>query len=335
MTGPARFVRLTAAFVTLLTCGASSAGADGKLRGFNVIVSAQHPLGGATARASLAALKNTGANAVAIVPFLWQSNPSSAEIVRGTDMSDAELRAAIRDARALGLKAIVKPHVWVDGSWAGAVAQRDEGAWAAWFARYNYEIARLARISAEEQADMFCVGTELLRTTSRPEWRDVIAAARKVFPGKLTYVAHNADEAEMVPFWEQLDLAGASLYPPLAAEPAARETIMRASAARLDAISARTGKPILIGEIGLRSAQGAAAKPWESAEERDAPPDMQLQADILFEWLRALDRPSVAGILIWRWFTDPKAGGPLDTDFTVQGKLAEETLRCAWRACAR
>ena len=40
--------------------------------------------------------------------------------------------------------------------------------------------------------------------------------------------------------------------------------------------------------------------------------------------------------MIWRWFTDPNAGGLTDTDFTVQGKPAEHVLRCAWtQSCGR
>jgi hypothetical protein len=40
--------------------------------------------------------------------------------------------------------------------------------------------------------------------------------------------------------------------------------------------------------------------------------------------------PTVRGVLVWRWFTDPDAGGAADTDFTVQGKPAAAVLRCAW-----
>ena len=89
---------------------------------------------------------------------------------------------------------------------------------------------------------------------------------------------------------------------------------------RLETLSSRSGKPLVVGEIGLRSAEGAAAKPWESAEEREAQADPQLQAEVLADWLAALDRPAIRGVLIWRWFTDPAAGGPVDTDFTVQGE---------------
>ena len=52
--------------------------------------------------------------------------------------------------------------------------------------------------------------------------------------------------------------------------------------------------------------------------------------------LEILDRSTIRGVLIWRWLTDPEAGGLTDTDFTVQGKPAEHILMCAWtRICSR
>jgi hypothetical protein len=298
--------------------------------GFNVVVAPNHRFGSPSARESLMAAKRAGAQAIAVVLFLWQRNPERPEIVRGDDMPDAELRLAIREARALGLKVMVKPHVWIDGSWAGAVDPKTASGWDLWFDRYREEIARIARLAAEEGADALSIGTELERSTQHPQWRNVIAAARSAFSGTLLYVAHNVEEAEAVPFWSALDAIGVSLYPPLGndGDHTRRRAVMRDAAERLDAISARTGKPIIVAEIGLRSAIGAAAKPWESAEERTALPNPQLQAAVLADWLEALDRPTVRGVLIWRWFTDPAAGGAGDTDFTVQGKAAERVLAC-------
>jgi hypothetical protein len=320
-----------AALLALAASAASSAA--GRLDGFNVVATPDHPFGSASAGTALAQAKQLGANAVAIIPFLWQANPESPNIVRGSDMPDGMLRAAIRQARGADLAVIVKPHVWVPQSWAGAVAPMSENGWRTWFAGYRDAIERIARIAAEEQADALAIGTELEKTTHRPEWQGIVVAARAAFSGTLTYFAHNTEEAERIPFWKQLDVVGVTLYPALGpdGDRAGRLTKMRLVADAIDALAISTGKPALVGEIGLRSAVGAAAKPWESPEERASAPDPVLQADVLRDWITVLDRPAIRGVLIWRWFTDPQSGGPTDTDFTVQNKPAEDVLRCAWR----
>jgi hypothetical protein len=309
-----------------------------RLDGFNVIEATGHPFGSASAKVALANAKHLGAGAIAIIPFLWQPNPASSGIRRGDDMTDVELRIAIRDAHALGLAAIVKLHVWVPESWAGAIAMNAESAWQDWFANYRRALGPIARIAEEEKAEALVIGTELSQTTQQPQWNALIAETRRVYSGRLLYVAHNIEEAETVPFWDELDAIGVTLYPPLGADDDrdGRRNTMRAVAARLDALAAKTGESILVAEIGLRSAVGAAAKPWESAEERASAPDPALQAQVLVDWLAILDRPSIQGVLIWRWLTDPDAGGSTDTDFTVQGKPAERVLKCAWtRDCAQ
>jgi hypothetical protein len=313
--------------------GASS---ERQLDGFNVIAAPGHPFGAAAARTSLANAKTLGARAVAIIPFLWQSAPSDPNLTRGSDMPDAELRAAIRDAHALGLAVLVKPQVWVPDSWAGAVVMRSEAEWTDWFANYRRELDRIARIAAEEKAEVLALGTELAETTQRVEWNEMIVAARDAYAGRLLYFAHNAEEAEAVPFWHELDAIGVTLYPPLGADDdrAGRRDTMRAVADRLETLAIRAGKSVVVGEIGLRSAEGAAARPWESPEERASAPDPALQATVIADWLAVLDRPAIVGVLIWDWLTNPDAGGLADTDFTVQGKPAEGVLQCAWtRAC--
>jgi hypothetical protein len=287
---------------------------------------------------ALIAARDLGATTIAVIPFLWQPSPSNPDLKTGSDMSDDALRVAIRQAHRLGFSVVVKPHIWVPESWAGAIEPDTEQSWTVWFNRYAAELERIARIAADEGAEALAIGTELAKTTQRPEWNELIATARAIFPRTLFYIAHNTEEAEAVPFWPRLDAIGVSLYPPLGADDdrAGRLKIMRDVADRLDGLSVHFGKPVLVGEIGSRSARGAAAKPWESAEERVSPVDLQLQADVLADWLAALDRPSIHGVLIWRWLSDPEAGGPGDTDFTVQGKPAELVLSCAWaKVCAK
>ncbi len=209
---------------------------------------------------------------------------------------------------------------------------RSEADWQQWFANYQRELTHIAQVAEEEKADALAIGTELSKPRHGRNGTSLIAKMRAIFSGRLLYVAHNVEEAETVPFWDRLDAIGVSLYPPLGDDGNRdyRRTAMRGTADRLDMLSVIYRKPVIIAEIGLRSAAGAAAKPWQSAEERAATPDPTLQADVLADWLAILDRPTVNGVLIWRWFTDPNAGGLADTDFTVQGKPAERVLLCAW-----
>jgi len=305
--------------------------------GLNIIAVPGHPFGSASANLAMAQAKRLGAHSLAIVPFLWQSDPQSAGIGRGSDMTDDELRSAIRETRKLGMTAMIKPQVWVPKSWAGAVEPATEQGWTEWFKAYGDAIAHIAQLASEEKADAFVIGTELAKTSQRPEWAALIGRIRAIFPGLLLYVAHNADEAEHVPYWPLLDAIGVSLYPPLSMDHDrdGRLTEMRLSADRIDLLAQQFGKPVIVAEVGLRSAQGAAAKPWESAEERVSAADPLLQAEVLADWLRVLDRPTVQGVLIWRWLSDPSAGGLSDTDFTVQGKPAEGVLLCAWTVGCR
>src|ERR1700761_3368593 len=231
--------------------------------GFNVIATSADPFGSAAADTALARAKRLGASAVAVIPFLWQPGPTSPDLVRGADMNDDELRAAIRQAHALGLAVVVKPHVWVPRSWAGAVVMNSEADWRQWFANYQREITHIAQIAEAEKADALAIGTELAQTSREPAWRDIIDKVRAAFSGRILYIAHNADEAETVPFWDRLDAIGVSLYPPLGADAdrSYRRAAMAAVADRLDMLALIYGKPLVVAEIGLRSAAGAAAKP--------------------------------------------------------------------------
>ena len=173
--GSERLRWLRTAFQALLVLASSVAPLDAasgqRLDGFNVVATPDHPFGSASAARALTSAKNLGATAIAVIPFLWQSSPSTSDLVAGSDMSDEALRAAIRQAHGLGFSVIVKPHVWVPESWAGAVEPNSEQSWHIWFTRYTAQLQRIARIASEEGADALAVGTELVKTTQRPEWQ--------------------------------------------------------------------------------------------------------------------------------------------------------------------
>lgn len=332
--GVSRRAVLAGMAVAPLVPGAGAAPAmerDG-LRGFNLIETPAAPFGGDAAARSLREMAALGADCAALIPFLWQPGADSPEIVPGDALPPDRLRTGIAQARAAGLAVIVKPHVWVPHGWAGMVEMRGEDTWRRWFARYREAVVPLAALAAEAGAAGFVIGTELRGTVARPEWTALIAELRRIFPGQLSYVAHGADEAERVPFWRDLDALGVSLYPVLgpARDKGAWHRAMARELARVKRLASEARRPVWVGEIGLRSAADATLRPWESAEERAAAPDPELQAHVLGAWLHELAAPGPEAMLVWRWFTDPEAGGRTDTDFTVQGKPALDVLRRAW-----
>ena len=187
-------------------------------------------------------------------------------------------------------------------------------------------------MAEEHRVEFFSIGVELEQTVQEQNWKALISDVREVYSGKLTFVANGEAGISRVPFWDQMDFVALSLYPELgetSGTPAMRARIQSAAQAlwrTLDTL----GKPVWIAEVGIRSAKDAQIRPWESPEERRADPDLTLQATVLDLWLRELNHPRVAGILIWRWFSDPTTGGSSDTDFTPQNKPAEGVLLSHW-----
>lgn len=303
-------------------------------RGVNLVQAERAPLGSADARRSLRLLSALGADAVALTPYLWQPAAGSADVVRGSDTPDEALLPGIRQARELGLRVLVKPHLWVNTGRPGEARMADDAGWRRWFTAYTAALVAMARGAQEAGAEALSIGTAIRAATSRPEWREVIAAVRPVFRGRLLYVAADTEDAEAFPHWNLLDAVGLRLYAPLGADDRGAEwqAVMTREAERLDRLAQRTRKPVWVAELGIRSAAGAAANPALSAEERPSAPDQRVQAEALARWLRRLDRPSVQAVLLWRWFTDPARGGVADTDYTPQGKLAEGVLLHAWLA---
>ena len=130
-------------------------------------------------RAELARVRAMGATWVSVMPFGYLSGPASTALRTSYDRPGAErdeaLRATIRRAHALGLRVLLKPHLWVSGSWPGAVdPPRDDDAAAlvdAWVDVFNLAGAQLERL-APAQA---CHYLGLLPLLAEAEDDDLIA----------------------------------------------------------------------------------------------------------------------------------------------------------------
>lgn len=315
--------------LALLLSGCST----GRIQGVNLLqsrtVSFEDPATGQSFRK----LRELGANTVAVVVFLEQDTPNSTQIRQSPAVSDAQLRAAIRSARKRRLHVFVKPQFLIPDSWAGEIAFEQEADWRRWFAAYREHLLHYARLAHEAGANGFVIGTELRRTDRRPEWNELIAALREVFPGRLSYAAHELDGLAEFAHWKLLDLAGVTLYPSLgdSSEPSALRPHIHATAQRLRELSTRLDTPVWIAEIGLQSRAGAQAQPWEWRDvDQQATAAPRLQADVIDLWLQELAGDWNQGVLLWAWSNDPRAGGPQDRDYLLQNKPAEHVLHCHW-----
>src|SRR5688572_11796316 len=84
---------------------------------------------------TLARLKALGVDWVSITPFGFQRDRYSTKLGTSANYKDGEsderVAATAEAAHKLGMKVLLKPHLWVgDNSWCGAITPRD---WAAWF----------------------------------------------------------------------------------------------------------------------------------------------------------------------------------------------------------
>lgn len=278
---------------------------------------------------ALSTLSAQGVTAVSIMPFAFQREPGAPRLTfrltHASSETDAQVRAAIRAARARGLTVLVKPHVWVPRSWPGAIEPPTEEAFRSWWDDYRTFLLEKARLAAEERADILCVGTELSRIQHRPEWRALIADVRRVFPGALVYAA-NWDATD-VPFADLLDYCGVDLYEPLSSDPEAGDGALLAGArrivARLDGLSKRAGKPVLLTETGFAARRACWVRPNEEA----GPLDVDAQRRATRALLSALETSQgVRGLFWWKVFSDGEPAGPGDGSFRVTGRPAEREL---------
>lgn len=315
---------------------ASAAPASPRIEGFNFPCWWQDCYATAAASRSLTGLARTGAGWAALTPTWFVRSAGDSRIRRTpSTVDDDALRAAMRQARGLGLSVALKPHVdIVDGSFRGSIEPADE---ALWWSDYREMILHYARIAAEEKAGLFVVGTELARQAVPPrkaQWEALIAEVRRIYPGPLTYAA-NFYDFTAVPFWRELDYVGIDGYFP--APGGANVSLLRAGLSAylplVWSVSKLAGKPVLFTEFGIASQKGASLRPWNYGSFGRV--DMAEQAAYIRAFLETFAARSwCAGFFYWAWEADPDAGGPASPTMTVQGKPGQKVLE-RWFARGR
>jgi hypothetical protein len=284
--------------------------------------------------ATLEEIKELGANWVTIHPYAGISGDGAVRF-RPIDPANPPEHVArpIREAHALGLKILIKPHLAYWGSpfrWRGEIAFDDEEQWRRFWSDYERWIVSLAE--AAGGADGFVVGTELDLTLGHEQaWRRIIARVRERTSAPLTYAA-NWTGYESVTFWDALDAIGIQAYFPLTQEgEAVTEEAIRKGwmgwMERLRAFSEAQDRAIVFTELGYNRSRLAPVRPWDSRTDGDEA--LPIQEACLRSALLAIDdEPSVLGAFLWKWFPQPRSVG---RNFQLATPRMKHVIREAWK----
>lgn len=277
-------------------------------------------------------MATTGATHVALVVSWEQRDVRATAIARSPRVTapDPEVRAALRRASRLGLRAVLFPVLVVRetgrGAWRGALRPRDVDAW--WLAHERF-ILHYAAIAQAESAAGLVIGSELGFAESwRDRWFHLISRVERVYRGEIIYSA-NWDHFQHVSFAARLDRLGVSAYFPLAKDgDGAQAELDRSWRRHRDALvrfARAAGVSLWLTEVGYPSRDGAAAHPWDygAGGAVDLAEQYRCFAALIAAWN---GQPALDGILVWNWWGE---GGPRDRDYTPRGKPAERLLK-AW-----
>jgi hypothetical protein len=265
-------------------------------------------------------LRTFGVNAVALVPY-GSMRRGSATIRYGGGWERAELVEAVtRLAHARGMKVMLKPQIWVGGGgFPGDIEFPDARERAQWFLNYGEMVDFYAQLAARSHADIFVVGTEFGKLTMHEaEWRGLIARARKLYSGPITYAALQGPEFEKIRFWDALDYIGLNNYYPLPDDLSTAAVV-----AKVEAVQRRFGKPVIFPEAGFTSLTAPHREPWD---ETPRALSMEDQARCYEAVLKAFyKKPWFQGVYWWKVGTD-SFGGPRDGSHTPWGKPAMDIV---------
>jgi hypothetical protein len=260
--------------------------------------------------AALSALRDLGASAAAIVPYTAMPAPDRpVSLLRrrhpGGSQSDATVTHALRRAHALGMNVMLKPQISGDVEWPGAIDMPTDAAWDRFFAHYADWMLHYALMAERYDVEVLTVGTELVAATRHheAEWRRLVERVRAVYDGAVVYAANWGEEAERLSFGDALDAVGVDSYYPLSADPDATDEELLAGAEavadRIQDVADRTGRPVLLTEMGFPNTEAAWIQPHRKREDNPESPTDQARATRALA--TALSDTSIRGAFWWRW----------------------------------
>lgn len=291
--------------------------------------------GSQLAKESLGNLAALGTNSVAIVPYSFMRNPKIPSHLlidhRDGGENDESVLFSHFEAQQLGMHTMLKPQIWIRGSWPGDVEMSSEQEWTTFFNNYYSWLRHYALLAEINEFDSLCLGVEFAKATlsKEQEWRQLIQQIRGIYSGPITYAANWGDEFEQLKFWDALDFIGINCYYPLSAktQPSKRELkrAWQSVLSKIEKVQSKYNKPVVFTEIGFRSVDGTWKNPHEEAKGRAFNEANQALAyEIVLEGIQNKDW--CKGILWWKWPSYLSYQGPQNTGFAPTNKKAEEVV---------
>ena len=281
-----------------------------------------------------------GAGWIAVIPYAY-TRPGTPDVYYNQHQRQwwgerpEGVRRTLELAREANISVLMKPQVYLPGSWPGDLQFETEADWTAWETAYRDYLMQHVALATEFGVPILCIGTEFKISAVEREtfWRTLIADIRSQYPGRLTYAA-NWDHYQNIPFWDALDYIGIDAYFPLSEDPdptlAQLVEAWQQPVQEVRAFQKKTDRPVIFTEFGYLSVAGAAGKTWElESKVRSLDIDETEQAtalDALFTvWSQ---EPYWKGGFLWKWFPNMRGHeGYRARDYTPQGKEAMTVLR--------
>lgn len=282
------------------------------------------------------------ADSVAVsFPFFVESITGSSVRTDPRTPAPGRLAIVLNEAREAGLRTTIRPlmdqnNLQLAGSesWRGRFAPADR---TAWYASYDAFLRPYLALARDAGVATVVIGAELNATQLDPQWRELVASARKSYDGELGYSA-NWDAYPTAVVGVPVDIVNIDAYPTLDIDSDATEQeIMFAWGDWLDRTGDGAVAALVLAEVG---------GPAESTLVRNPAayhtPGAALDEDAQRRWFAgacaAARERDVAGFYWWTldFHRDPAMADPdHDRHDSFLGRQAERVIRdcfTAWGA---
>ena len=281
---------------------------------------------------------DNNANWVALMPFGFLKTESDTVIIYNskrqwwgeTKIGIAKTAAAFHNKKC---KVMLKPQIWIpNGGFTGNIAMKSERDWVKFENSYEKFILDYAQVAADNQVELFCIGTELNNFLVKRTafWNALIIKIKGIYKGKITY-AENWDTYDKVPFISSLDYIGIDAYFPLSKQKSPTTGTLKSAwkpiKSKIKTLSIKYKKLILFTEFGYQSRDFSTDQPWNHNSGSEVNLEIQYNAlNALFD--QFWDEGWFAGGFLWKWYDNhTTSGGSTNTDYTIQSKPAEKLVK--------